>query len=471
MTRAELTALREERAGYVVAMRGVTNRMEAEGRDEFSHGEKRIFDKYDKKFRAVDGRIAAGELDAPEGPGLTRNLALPDTSYNGDGTPMTRAPTRSGNLRGQALTINERATTVPDAARQRVALAIQADPDPDSKLARYVIATGDQAYASAFRKWLRDPLSGHYEWDAQERAAYAYAQSEARTMSLGTTASGGFLVSYELDPQVLISGVGSVNPMRDIARVELVAQNENRFVTSAGVTASWDAEAAEVSDDTPVLAQPAITCKKGQAFVPVSFEIFEDSPNLGTQLQNLFVDAKAQLEAAAFTTGSGTGEPKGVITAIAAVGGSVIAAAGSAVSLADVTANQNALPARWRPSAEWMANLSIINQVRQLAKGSGLTDSLVDDATTPPRMLGWGVRENSQMDGTIAAGTTNDYCLLSGDFKQYIITDRIGTTVEFVQNLFGSNQRPTGQRGFLMHWRTGGDVVIPDAFRLTNYSA
>ena len=85
-------------------------------------------------------------------------------------------------------------------------------------------------------------------------------------------------------------------------------------------------------------------------------------------------------------------------------------------------------------------------------------------------MLGWELHENSQLDGTIAAGTTNDYVLLSGDFDQYIIADRIGTTVEFVQNLFGANQRPTGQRGFLMHWRTGADAVITDAFRLTNYS-
>lgn len=39
-----------------------------------------------------------------------------------------------------------------------------------------------------------------------------------------------------------------------------------------------------------------------------------------------------------------------------------------------------------------------------------------------------------------------------------------------VPHLLGANRRPTGERGFLMHWRTGGDVVIADAFRLTNHS-
>jgi HK97 family phage major capsid protein len=73
------------------------------------------------------------------------------------------------------------------------------------------------------------------------------------------------------------------------------------------------------------------------------------------------------------------------------------------------------------------------------------------------------------MDGALT-GTANDYSLLSGDFNQYIITDRIGTTIELIPTLFGASLRPTGQRGFHMHWRTGGDVVIPDAFRLTNWN-
>jgi HK97 family phage major capsid protein len=86
-------------------------------------------------------------------------------------------------------------------------------------------------------------------------------------------------------------------------------------------------------------------------------------------------------------------------------------------------------------------------------------------------MLNWGLYEASAMDGTIAAGTTADYVLLAGDFRAgYMITDRIGTTIELIPNLFGANGRPTGQRGFHMHFRTGGKAVIPGAFALMNYS-
>jgi HK97 family phage major capsid protein len=372
-----------------------------------------------------------------------------------------------GELRGRALDANERAERLPDLARERVARALESDTDKQNRLATYVLELSAPAYYRAFTKYLRDPMAGPFEWSPEERAAWGRVQ-ELRGMILGTGSAGGFLVPYELDPQILIAGTGAVDPMRAVSRVEVSAYNEKRFVTSLGVTASWDAEEAEVSDDTPTLVQPAIFAFKGAAFLPVSIELFEDS-DIAEQVGALFADAKAQLEASAFTVGTGTGQPKGIITAVSAVGGSVITTGTNAQAIADPYNNQNALPARWRPRARFMANLSIINGFRQLAKGASVQDSLVDDSVSPPRMAGWEVIENSNMDGSLTAAQ-NDYALLSGDFQQYIIVDRVGTTIELVPHLFGAAGRPKGQRGFYLHWRTGGDVVIADAFRLTNYN-
>jgi HK97 family phage major capsid protein len=146
----------------------------------------------------------------------------------------------------------------------------------------------------------------------------------------------------------------------------------------------------------------------------------------------------------------------------------VIATATNVLAQGDLYANQAALPARWRPRARWMMNLSIINGYRQLPQATGLNYSIINDHGPWPRALGWTVYENSSMDGSLGAGA--DYTVLSGDFRQYIIVDRLGTTVELVPHLLGANRRPTGERGFLLHWRAGGDVVIADAFRLTNHS-
>jgi predicted phage gp36 major capsid-like protein len=61
--------------------------------------------------------------------------------------------------------------------------------------------------------------------------------------------------------------------------------------------------------------------------------------------------------------------------------------------------------------------------------------------------------------------------VVSRDFQQYAIVDRVGTSIEVVQNVFGTNHRPIGARGFYMHFRVGADCLIPDAFRLANHSA
>lgn len=74
------------------------------------------------------------------------------------------------------------------------------------------------------------------------------------------------------------------------------------------------------------------------------------------------------------------------------------------------------------------------------------------------------------MDGTLT-GSAADSTVVSDDFSQYCIVARVGTSIEIVQNVFGTNHRRTGQRGLYMHFGVGADCLIPDAFRLTNHSA
>jgi predicted phage gp36 major capsid-like protein len=47
-----------------------------------------------------------------------------------------------------------------------------------------------------------------------------------------------------------------------------------------------------------------------------------------------------------------------------------------------------------------------------------------------------------------------------------VIVDRIGATLETIQHVVGPNNRPTGQRGALLWFRTGSDVVNPNALRV-----
>jgi predicted phage gp36 major capsid-like protein len=73
------------------------------------------------------------------------------------------------------------------------------------------------------------------------------------------------------------------------------------------------------------------------------------------------------------------------------------------------------------------------------------------------------------MDGTLGAAAA-DYTVLAGDFTPYSILDRAGTSIIPVPVVVGANRRPTGSRGWYLHWRTDADVLVTDAFRLTNHS-
>ncbi len=70
-------------------------------------------------------------------------------------------------------------------------------------------------------------------------------------------------------------------------------------------------------------------------------------------------------------------------------------------------------------------------------------------------------------DDIDATKTEDNHILAYGDWSQFVIADRIGSTIEIVPQIFGANQRPTGQRGAFL-WFVPADVVVDEAFRVLN---
>ncbi len=81
----------------------------------------------------------------------------------------------------------------------------------------------------------------------------------------------------------------------------------------------------------------------------------------------------------------------------------------------------------------------------------------------PPTLLGRPAHELSNMDNAVAAGKS---LLVYGDFSQYVITQRVGSSLELILHLFGANRRPTGQRGAWLWARYGADSINDAAFRM-----
>ncbi len=342
-----------------------------------------------------------------------------------------------------------------------------------SLAARWAVATGSDHYLTAFAKVLSDPTRGHMLWDGQEQEAYrrvTEVQSEMRAMSL-TDANGGYMVPLTLDPAILLTSAGSINPLRQVARVEQTVTDTWTGITSAGATAEWKAEAAQAADGSPTVDDQPIPVHFGDAFVPYSFEVGMDAVRFTEELQMVLVDAADQLMATAYTTGSGTGQPKGFITALAGTSSEINAAADDTFARGDVYNLQNQLPARFQANASWLASLPIINLLSQfeLSTGGSRPFASVDEG----RLLNRPIRECSNMDPTVTtSGATSNFILAYGDWRQaFCIVDRIGTTLELIPNLFGANGRPTGQRGAFLWFRTGSDALVTNAARMLDVAS
>jgi HK97 family phage major capsid protein len=324
-------------------------------------------------------------------------------------------------------------------------------------IARYALATSSPAYQRAFTKYLKhgDQAAAFFTDDEQ--------QAVIRAMSL-TDAEGGFLVPFQLDPSVIITSDGSLNEIRQIARV-VQATGDVWNGVSAGATAwSWDAEAAEVSDDASTFAQPAVTIHKAQGFIPISIEALADEANVSQEIGRLLAFGKDELEGIAFATGSGTGEPFGIVTAVTAE--ATASATTDVYAVEDLYAIYSALPARYRANGSFLANNGIYNLTRQFDTGGGadLWTQLAFDR--PANLLGKPAYEAEAMDGTVTALATN-LILLFGDFSHYVIADRVGMNVELIPHLFSTTSNlPSGQRGIFAYYRVGADSVNDSAFEL-----
>ncbi|CLA00682.1 phiRv2 prophage protein [Mycobacterium tuberculosis] len=341
-------------------------------------------------------------------------------------------------------------------------------PQSTSWAQRWLAATGNRDYLGAFVKRVSNPVAGHTTWTDREAAAWreaAAVAAEQRAMGLVDTA-GGFLIPAALDPAILLSGDGSTNPIRQVARVVQTTSEVWRGVTSEGAEAHWYSEAQEVSDDSPTLAQPAVPSYRGSCWIPFSLEIEGDAAGFVAEVGRVLADSVEQLQAAAFVSGSGNGEPTGFVSALTGTADYTVTGAGTeAVVAADVYALQSALPPRFQSNSAFAANLSTINVLRQAETANGAL-KFPSLHASPPMLAGKHIWEVSNMDTVDAAVTATNYPLVLGDWKQFIITDRVGSTVELVPHVFGGNRRPTGQRGFFCWFRVGSDVLVDNAFRV-----
>lgn len=364
-------------------------------------------------------------------------------------------------LRARALSAVEKMGGANDAVRSTATEFLERWDDADGSMARMCLATSSPEYIRAWSKLAAG--RGHMVSADEQRAL-------ERAMSL-TDSAGGYLVPFQLDPTVIITSAGSANQIRQAARQVVATGDVWNGVSAGAVTWGWAAEATQATDNSPTFAQPSIPVYKAQGFVPISIEALQDAANVTTEVGRLLAFGKDVLEAQAFISGTGTGQPTGLVTALNAAGAGVAvnSVATGAIAAADIYALDNALAARYRGNASFLGNRSTYNSIRALGTGGGSDMWERISADRPALLMGQPVYEAEAM--ATAKTTTDvdpartDSVLVYGDFEHYVIADRVGMQVEFIQHLFGAAQRPTGQRGWYAYYRVGAGLTNSDAFR------
>ena len=311
------------------------------------------------------------------------------------------------DVQERALTaIEQTSYRVSDEARQQATVLVEDHPE----IARRMMLTGSPDYMQAFRSYMKSQGSPVYT--AEE------AMSVRASMSL-TSANGGYALPFLLDPTLIHTGTASKNPVRRISRVESGTQDKWHGVTVAGVTTAWKSEGSAFTDGSPTTGEVVVDAAMLTAYVTGSFEIFQDS-NFLTQIPTLIGEAIDFAESDAFVSGSGSDAPKGIVTCLSGTAGVTVTATtrGSftGASAADTLALLNALP---------------------VVKASAMA----------------------------SATTSGNHLIVLGDFSQFVIYDRLGVNVEFVQNVVDGDGLPVGKRGLVAYKRVGSNVSDQNAFR------
>lgn len=480
----------------VIRLRDIRAQLEdLEKRDNLTAEDEQVFDELTREFAEVDDhrrqlerrsaleRVRAATQTTERGPAalaIERGTPInsrdsydldpvlnPDSVEDrrfrnpwdlGEMRTYDRSPESVGQeLRARALSAVERMSGANDRIRGAATDIIESWDDKRGTISRMCLATSSPEYLRAWSKLARG--KGHMISPEEQRAL-------ERAMSL-TDSAGGYLVPFQLDPTVIITANGSRNQIRQVARQVVATGDVWNGVSAGAVSWRWAAEGSEAGDNAPTFAQPTVPVHKADGFVPISIEAMDDGDNVTMEVGRLLAFGKDTLEAAAFVTGSGSGQPTGIVTALTGTSSVVTSATTDTFASGDVYKVDGELPARYRPGAAWLANRKIYNLVRQFDSSGGTNLWERIGADMPPQLLGRPALEAEDMDGTVTAAADN-YVMIYGDFSNYVIADRVGMTVEFLPHLVGTNRRPTGQRGWYAWYRVGADSVNDGAFRMLN---
>lgn len=318
------------------------------------------------------------------------------------------------------------------------------------------IAVDKKGYAPAFEAYLR---KGFQNVGPNDRKQLQEAIDNA----------GGFLVPPDIQA-TLIRKVAANATIRQNARVittsrdivtwpRLVYTGDDKYTSS--VRLSWVGETPAVTDHRvtpPTLGMYNIDVATAMASLPISMNLIEDA---AFDVYGIASDAMAEAfalgEDDAFVNGDGVARPKGILASVGDIG---YVASGNASALTGdgVIDLMSALPAQYERDAKWYASKATFGVIRKLKDSTNnylwpVVGTVGNLGAVQQELLGFPIVKNDFMPAVAA----NAYPLIFGDLKGYLIVDRVGLSIQRIDQTYAEQNMIV----LLGRKRVGGMVVEP----------
>ena len=303
---------------------------------------------------------------------------------------------------------------------------------------------------------------------------------ERKALSAGSDPDGGYLLPESTTGR-MVAKIYEQSTMRQLANVQTISTDKlEGIIDNNEAGAGWVAELGSRSDSTtPQLGKYEIQAHEMYAMPKISQKLIDDaSINVEAWLAGKVADKFARVEGTAFTTGTGTGQPRGLFSYTTAATADDTRAWGqfehvktgtngafNTTTKADPLFDLiGAFKDQYLQNATFLMRREMRTALRKL-KGATSDLYLWEPGLavgTPDRLLGYPVR----IDQYVPAMATDSLSLALGDFNAaYTIVDRIG-----VRTL----RDPFTAKPYIVFYstkRTGGGAVNYEAVKFLKLAA
>lgn len=326
-------------------------------------------------------------------------------------------------------------------------------------------ATRDPSKHSDTAKALRAFLAGGINnlSDAQRAEMAARVNPDIRAaMSTTTTTEGGYTVATEY-MRALEEAMKFYGGMLQVSTLIQTGSGAQMNFPTADATA----EVGEIVGQNTAVSTGETTFgnttldvyKYSSKKIALPFELLQDSfIDIEAYIQAVLAVRLGRITNTHFTTGTGTGQPRGIVTA-AGVGKTGTTGQTTTVIYDDLVDLEHSVNRAYRLSrgCGWMMADSSLKVVRKIKDSQGRPIfvpgyEIGRPGGEPDTLLGRGITVNED----VPAMAANAKSILFGDFKKYIIRRVMDLTMfRMTDSAFTLN----GQVGFVAFQRIGGNLI------------